>query len=319
VSAVSQILVAYLLDLAMGDPPWLPHPVRFWGRVISWWEKEIMPRISSPGYQRVWGTVFALTVLLFAFAASWGSIYVLAKINPLLGAILSIYLISTTVTTHELGTAAKRVKEALLDGNLGQARNKVGEIVARDTGNLPKRELVRATVESVAENTVDGIIAPIFYAFLGGAPLAMLYRAANTLDSRLGYKNMPYRYWGWASARIDDILNYVPARLSHLIIPAAAFALGKHPTGWLTIRRDGRKHPSPNSGIPEAGMAGALGVRLGGYNYYQGRREFRPYLGDDNKVLDTFTIKEAVRISYLSSMLTLALGSLVLIGFSKIA
>lgn len=313
-STVSQILLAHLLDLAIGDPLWLPHPVRFWGRVISWWEKHVIPRVASPEHQRMWGIAFAFTVLFLAFGGSWGLIWVLSWLNPILGTIVSIYLISTTLATQSLGTAARSIKEALLDGNLGQARTRVSEIVARDTGNLPKRELVRATVESVAENTVDGIIAPIFYAFLGGAPLVMLYRAANTLDSRLGYKDMPYRYWGWASARIDDILNYVPARLSYLIIPAAAFALGKRPTGWLTIRRDGKKHPSPNSGIPEAGMAGALGVRLGGYNYYQGRREFRPYLGDDNRVLDTFTIEEAVRISYLSSMLTLALGSLVLVA-----
>ncbi len=166
-------------------------------------------------------------------------------------------------------------------------------------------EIIRATVETVAENSVDGIISPLFYAALGGAPLALAYKAINTLDSMVGYKNERYLYFGWFSAKLDDVANYIPARLSILLIPLASLILGKRALNILyTILRDGKKSPSPNAGIPEAGFAGALGIQLGGVNYYQGERISKPILGIEGKQRDQEDIIQAINLMWVVSSIT---------------
>jgi adenosylcobinamide-phosphate synthase len=176
---------------------------------------------------------------------------------------------------------------------------------------MDEAEVTRATVETVAENTVDGIVAPLFYAFLGGAPLALAYRAVNTLDSMVGYKNDRYRYFGMPSARLDDLANYLPARLTGLFLLAAAVLLRLRPAGALAaIRRGAGGPPSPNSGIPEAAVAGALGIRLGGLNHYQGQESFRAYMGEPVVPLVSSHVKGAIRIMYTASALAALTGTL---------
>jgi len=308
------VFLAYLVDLAVGDPRVLPHPVVLIGKAIKRLE-SVMRRIarSSAGL-RVAGVVTALVVV----AGSWFSTSILLHwaftFNCWLGAALSIWLISTTMAARGLAGAAGEIFALLAGGDLVEARRKVGWIVGRDTGNLTAGDVTRATVETVAENIVDGIIAPLFYAFIGGAPLAMAYRAVNTLDSMLGYKNKRYIDFGWASARLDDLTNYVPARLTGLLLLGAAGLAGLNAKRALaTIRRDASGHPSPNSGIPEAAVAGALGVRLGGLNHYQGGASFRAYMGEDLNPLEPVHIKQTVKLMYLTSVLAVSIGALIAI------
>ena len=193
-----------------------------------------------------------------------------------------------------------------------QARFKVGWIVGRDTQRLDEREVTRATVETVAENIVDGIISPLVYFAIGGAPLAFLYRAVNTLDSMVGYKNDKYLYFGRVAARVDDVFNYVPARLTGVLLVIAAFLLGYNAKGAAKmIWRDAAKHPSPNSGIAEAGVAGALGVRLGGLNYYGGVASQRAYMGDEVNRLSAVYIQKTVYMMYVATVIGVLLITLI--------
>ncbi|HHT9120762.1 MAG TPA: adenosylcobinamide-phosphate synthase CbiB, partial [Candidatus Hypogeohydataceae bacterium YC41] len=197
-------------------------------------------------------------------------------------------------------------------GELDTARRHLSGIVGRDTHKLEEGQIIRATVETVAENTVDGILAPLFYAFLGGPALAMAYKAVNTLDSMIGYKNDRYLHFGWASARLDDLANYVPARFASRLIPLASLLVGlRYKECYFFTIRDGRKHPSPNSGIPEAAFAGALGVQLGGPSTYGGILSEKPLLGEPVEPMTTQKISEAVKLAYITSFLGLALGGIV--------
>ncbi|MNI51510.1 cobalamin biosynthesis protein [compost metagenome] len=194
------------------------------------------------------------------------------------------------------------VYKELRKGDIPAARSALGMIVGRDTAALDSPEIVRGTVETVAENIVDAVISPLFYALLGGAPLAMAYRAVNTLDSMVGYKNDKYRDLGWASARLDDVANYIPARLTALLLTLCARLLRLDwRRCWHMVRRDARKHPSPNSGYPESAVAGALGIRLGGFNVYHGVTSFRAYMGDPLRSLEPEDIIVASRLMLLSS------------------
>lgn len=306
------VLTAFLLDLLVGDPRWIPHPVVLIGKAI-----EILERLS----RRISQNAVALKITGFLTAAaivagSWGLTWLLVRwvfnFNYWAGAVLSVWLISTTIAARGLAGAAGEIYVLLQSGNLAEARRKVGMIVGRDTGNMESGCVIRASVETVAENIVDGVVAPLFYAFIGGAPLAMAYRAVNTLDSMLGYKNERYINFGMASARLDDIANYIPARLTGLFLLAAVWLFRMDVKGSLgAILRDASGHPSPNSGITEAAVAGALGVRLGGLNYYNGRGSFRAYMGKDLTPLAPGHIKQTVRLMYLSSFIAVLTGVLI--------
>lgn len=303
------VFLAYLLDLVAGEPKWIPHPVVLIGKAIDGLER-LMRRVAKRAVSlRLAGALTAVLVV----GASWSFTYMLIcfslKIHYLLGAAVSVLLISTTIAARGLANAAKEIFYLLEKGDLTEARRKVGWIVGRDTGNLDKTGVTRATVETVAENIVDGVVSPIFYAFIGGAPMAIAYKAVNTLDSMLGYKNERYIDYGRFSAQMDDIANYVPARLTGIIIVCAAFILQLNPRrAMTTILRDAAGHPSPNSGIPESAVAGALGVRLGGLNYYQGRESFRSYMGDEIAPLEPYHITQTVKIMYLTSSLVVIAG-----------
>ncbi|MBE9536740.1 MAG: cobalamin biosynthesis protein CobD, partial [Proteobacteria bacterium] len=218
----------------------------------------------------------------------------------------------STLSCRGLAKAAKAVLVPLEKGDMASAREALSHIVGRQTSKLEEEEIVRATVETVAENTSDGVIAPLFYLFLGGVPLAMAYKAINTLDSMLGYKNDRYKDFGWASARLDDFANFIPARLTALLMVAVAFILKMDwRQAWRIMARDNSNHPSPNAGWPEAATAGALGVQLGGENSYPGRVEQRPYIGDAKNKLNPDAISACLRIMYFTSTLMVS-GSLFL-------
>jgi len=257
-------------------------------------------RRPSPGALRLKGAVLAFVTVGVSFAAMWALWAAAHRLHPWLGYAVNVWFISATVAVKGLKDAALSVYGRLKDGDLEGARFCVGQIVGRDTDRLDEPEVVRAAVETVAENTGDAVVAPLFYALLGGAPLAMLYRAANTLDSMLGYKNAKYVHFGWASARLDDALNFVPARLAGLLIIVwCAFVPGLSARrSYRAVRVFARLHPSPNSGVPEAAVAGAMGVRLGGENRYGGVVSRRAYLGWPLTPLNREHIALAVRILY---------------------
>ncbi len=301
------VSIACLLDLIVGDPPMIPHPVTIIGKFIDRLERLLF----SPGkiLGIAGGAALALIVVGSVYALTAAFLWLLRDIHPVLALAVETWLLSTTIAAKGLAEAAKKVFIPLSNNDLETARKMVGHIVGRDTFNLDRHGVTRATVETVAENTVDGIIAPLFYAFIGGAPLAMAYKAVNTLDSMVGYKNERYLYFGRFSARLDDVINYIPARIGGFLLLAASLIMGKNTfRAFKTLVRDSGKHPSPNSGIPEAVVAGSLGVRLGGMNFYQGKESFRQYIGEDINPLAPGHIKQAISMMYVSSALALAIG-----------
>lgn len=309
-TGVVVVLLAFVIDLLVGDPPRIPHPVVIIGRLISGLERRLYDPRRVPGVIR--GAVMAAVVVGTAYGSTAILLYLAGRVHPGLALAAEIWIISTTLAARGLAGAARGVFTPLAANNIERARLMVGRIVGRDTALMDTAGVTRATVETVAENTVDGVIAPLFYAFVGGAPLAMAYKAVNTLDSMVGYRNERYIYFGRFSARLDDVVNYVPARIGGLMLIAAAWITGRRPGMALrTVLRDARRHPSPNSGIPEAAVAGALGVRLGGLNFYQGIESFRHYMGDRINPLSPDHIRQAVDLMYMASFLTVITGTAV--------
>ncbi|MEK5235343.1 adenosylcobinamide-phosphate synthase CbiB [Paenibacillus sp. FSL L8-0470] len=296
------LLAAYMLDLIVGDPRSLPHPVVYMGKAISAIERLIRRFVLQPRSLKRAGVLLPLLVAGGAWGLTALLVGLLSWVSPWLGWAAGAWLISTTIAAKGLKEAGLAVYVELRKGDLPAARKALGMIVGRDTAGLESPEIVRGTVETVAENIVDAIISPLFFALLGGAPLAMAYRAVNTLDSMVGYKNDKYRDLGWASARLDDVANYIPARITALLLTLCAWLLRLDWQGcWRTVLRDARLHPSPNSGYPESAVAGALGIRLGGENVYHGITSFRAYMGDPLRPLEPEDIIVTSRLMLLSS------------------
>lgn len=305
-SGCRAVLLAYVLDLIVGDPQWLPHPVRVIGKAINWLEKLVRIYFNN---LKTGGILLSVVVIIGVYIISWLIVFLANSTNELLGLIVSIVLIYTTISIKSLYQSAIHIYGALITDNLDLARYHVSHIVGRDTMDLDKDGIIRACIESIAESTVDGIVSPLFFAFIGGAPAALAYKAINTLDSMLGYKNDYYKDIGWSSAKIDDIANFIPARISLWLFPLAALFLGKNARQSLIVAfRDGQKHPSPNSGISEACVSGALGIQLGGINYYQGEMYLKPFIGDYRGKIQPKHIKESIHLMYGVSFLMLILG-----------
>ncbi|QGQ46095.1 adenosylcobinamide-phosphate synthase CbiB [Metabacillus sediminilitoris] len=286
------LIAAIVVDLFIGDPKWLPHPVVMIGKAISFFDKRL-----NKGKVRKWKGVFlTLTIVGGTFTLVNSILYLLDQLHPYIRLITEIYLISTTIAINGLHKAGKEVMILLIKGDLVVARKRLSYIVGRDTEQLPSHEVVRGAVETVAENTVDAIIAPLCFALIGGAPLAMAYRAANTLDSMVGYKNEKYEQFGWASARLDDLVNWIPARLTAFLMWLFSWGVPKSRkwNGLLITFRDAKKHPSPNSGWPEAMTAGLLGVVLGGMNSYKGVASYRKEMGDPIRRLQPNDISKTI-------------------------
>lgn len=306
-------LFAFLVDIVVGDPRSRMHPVVLVGNLISSLEKLLYHEADTDNKKMVKGALLAAFVLVFAYHMAYLLVQLSSQAgNPLLDTMVQALILSFTISPRSLSEAGRELFQLLEDGNLEKARFKVGWIVGRDTDKLSPAEVTRATVETIAENTVDGVIAPLFFFAVGGVPLAVLYRAANTMDSMLGYKNDRYLFFGRVPARLDDILNYIPARICGVLFVLSAMLLGfNYRAAWRIMLRDARKHPSPNGGWAEASVAGALGIRLGGYNSYFGKQHFRAYMGDPLKELQQGNIMECIRLMYSASILFL-LGAYIL-------
>lgn len=310
------LLVAWLLDAVLGDPRWIPwpHPVVLMGRGVARLEGRLWrPGDGPPGLfwrgAALWGLVVGGSVL------AAGALLVLAHgVHPLLGRGVGIYLAYACLATRDLDAEARAVESALRRRRLGDARARLARIVGRDTAHLPPAEVARATVETVAENASDGAVAPLFYLGLGGLlgwgpALAVAYKAVNTLDSSVGYRNARYEHFGKFSARADDLANWVPARLTAALAALAAQVLyGRGRPALRIAWRDGRLHASPNSGFPEAAFAGALGVGLGGTNTYGGVPRPSPRIGDPGPDLGPVHIGRARALLWAVSVLALGLG-----------
>lgn len=300
-----QIVLALLLDMVAGDPRWLPHPVKGIGWLALALETLLRQRLQP----RQAGVVAVVLVVTITTGLTWFVCAGAKKINPLFGDFISIILLYTCFAMHDLRYHALQVFRPLVTGDVDLARRRVAMLVGRDTENLDEGEITRAAVESVAENSVDGITAPLIFAFIAGAPGAMFYKAVNTLDSTFGYKNERYLQFGWMAARFDDLINFLPARITGLLVPFAARFLnldGRR--AWQMFKRDRHNHPSPNGGQIEAAFAGALGVQLGGTNYYGGDVSERPLMGDAQQSLRAVHIEQAVRLMVVTSLLVAAGG-----------
>jgi adenosylcobinamide-phosphate synthase len=294
------ILFAFFLDLVLGDPRWLPHPVRGIGWMIGRIETALRRFTRSPGSEKIAGVLLVMLIVLTVYGFSTLLLFLAFSYSSMLGSIIAAFLAYTTLAARDLAQSARAVLVNLEDGDLAGARHALSMIVGRDTANLDEQGVIRAVVETVAENASDGVVAPLFYLALGGPALAMAYKAVNTLDSMVGYKNTRYRNFGWAAARLDDLANFVPARITAVLLSLAAWCLPGASGGnaFHISFRDGRKHASPNSGYPEAAVAGALGLRLGGPGAYGGVVLAKPYIGDEQRYFDKKCIEKSIRLMY---------------------
>jgi adenosylcobinamide-phosphate synthase len=302
---VLPLLVGFLLDQVLGDPPSWPHPVRWIGLLIR--NLEGLLRAHFP--EMLGGILLLLLVTSFVGAISWLVLDLAELVHEWCRIVVATLLIYAGLASRSLARETANVLEACRQGEWPTARLRLSGIVGRDTEDLPPEEIYRACIETVAENTTDGVVAPLFYTALAGPVGLWIYKAVNTLDSMVGYRNERYHQFGWASARADDIANFIPARLTWLLLSLAA-VLTAH-AGWMALRlgwRDGRKHPSPNAGWAEATMAGALRVQLGGPSTYAGTVSDKPVLGDSGLPLTMGKVEQAIRLMLVTAWLAVLLA-----------
>ena len=301
------LLAAFGIDLMLGDPHRLPHPVRGFGRLVMWLEKAWRRPASFLGLHAA-GMFFTLTAVGAAAAIVWLSLQLVAGWSWL-AAVVTVYWIYTLLAVRSLDDESRAVIRHLEKEDLAAARAQLAMIVGRDTADLDEHEVVRGVVETVAENLNDAVVAPLFYFVIAGPVGIAVYKAANTLDSMVGYKNDRHREFGWASARLDDAMNLIPARLSALLMALASAALRLNAVRALgTVLRDASRQPSPNAGYPEAAMAGALGVQLGGVNFYGGCASVKPFLGAPLVPLTVESFRLARRVLYATAALAVGLS-----------
>jgi adenosylcobinamide-phosphate synthase len=283
------ISIALLLDWMVGDPRWMPHPVVGMGNLISLFDKHL----NLGEHQKRNGIVMVLVLSLFCFLVTFYLVKLFRFIDPALGVVFEALIIFTTIAQRSLRDAALDIYSPLSNGDLEKARHQLSMIVGRDTNNLSESEIVRGTVETISENTSDAITAPLFWTLIGGAPFAIVYRLVNTCDAMVGYRNVQYEKFGWASAKLDDILNWVPSRISGwLMILFNEPIVVSRKNAISLFLKDARKHPSPNSGWLESAAAALLGVELGGINRYKGIPSIRPKIGIPIKLLEKHHIIE---------------------------
>ena len=307
------VLGGFVLDAIFGDPAWLPHPVVYMGKAISVLEKGLRARLPKTPEGELWGgriLAFCLPVgtLVLTSIVCMGA----AALHPLLGLAVQMFWCGQALAAKGLVQESMNVYRELTKPDLPAARIAVSRIVGRDTQALTAEGVTKAAVETVAENASDGVIAPLFYMLLGGAPLALTYKAINTMDSMVGYKNTQYLYFGRAAAKLDDVANYLPSRIAALLWVAAAALTGNDArSAWRIWRRDRRNHASPNSAQTESACAGALNVQLAGPAYYFGEYYPKPTIGDAVRPIEPEDIRRADRMMYAESLLALALGLLI--------
>lgn len=321
--APAVLILAFIVDLAIGDPRWLPHPVRLMGRAILRAERVLRRIFKTPTAERFAGIILVIIIVGSSLSITIFLIQLIqtfvSNIIILLSSILIVLLTSSTIAIRELMNSARDVINTIQGGNLEAARAKLSMIVGRDTQSLSENEVIKATIETLAENLSDGVVAPLFYLVIGGLPLAIAYKAINTLDSMVGYKNEKYIHFGWASARLDDFVNYIPARLTGILIVTSFLVIFRSLTianhSLKTMLRDGGNHPSPNSGVPEAAMAGGLGIRLGGPATYSGIIVRKPYIGSAIHQNYLSASKVTLSVVWCSSVFAVAISSIALYIF----
>lgn len=292
------MILGYIMDLVFGDPYWFPHPVRFIGKLISKTEKFIRKHAKSEKSLKYWGILMWL-VPVVTTALVTALIVKIASFNKYVEIFVSAFIIYTTLSTKCLKDEATKIYNVLETGDIKKSRVQLSYIVGRDTTNLSQSEIIRATVETVAENTVDGTISPMFYGFLFGPVGAMTYKAINTLDSMVGYKNDKYLNLGCVSAKLDDVANFIPARLTAIFMPLGAFLCGMNGANSFKIAiRDRKNHKSPNCAFSEGAAAGAIGVQLGGTNIYFGQEVYKPTIGDKKRELENYDIVRMNKLMY---------------------
>ncbi|MDO5399574.1 MAG: adenosylcobinamide-phosphate synthase CbiB [Eubacteriales bacterium] len=307
---ILSVFLGFCLDLLLADPAWMPHPVIFMGKAISALEKFLRSRFPrTPAGERAAGRVLAaalpLGTLALTGALCWGAY----RLHPMLGLMLETLWCWQALALKGLASEARAVYDRLAEENLPAARTQVARIVGRDTQDLTREGVTKAAVETVAENFADGVAAPLLYMLLGGAPLALCYKAINTMDSMVAYKNETYLHFGRGAARLDDAANYIPARLAALLLIAASALTGLNAkNAWRIWRRDRRNHASPNSAQTESAAAGALGVQLAGPAWYFGEKYDKPTIGDPLRAVEPEDILRANRLLYAGGLLALALG-----------
>lgn len=295
---------AFVADNIFGDPAWLPHPITWMGKLIHGLEWLLYPHKGGRAWQFLAGLCLWLMVAGVCWALPFFILQILSGYNIWLARIVECFWCWQVLAGRSLSEAANRVQDALTKRELGEAREKVGWIVGRETHSLSEEEIIKATVETVAENTSDGVVAPLLSMALGGAPLALLYKAINTMDSMLGYRNERYLYFGRWAARMDDVANLIPARLSGLLMIVAAFLVKLDGCGaWKIFWRDRYQHLSPNSAMTEAPAAGALGLQLGGTHTYFGQVVVKPTIGDKRKDAEVGDIGRMNKLMYATSVL----------------
>ena len=312
---VIKIWIAYVLDLIFGDPQNIIHPVQVIGKMISSGEKYLLGKRheSDRKYKFFAGMILNITVISVTYAVTY-LIYKSSE-NSIIFTVAEIYLMYTIFSINSLAREGNRVYNILKEGNIERARKDLSYLVSRDTGTMDEKMIIRSTMETISENTVDGIVAPMFYMFLGGLPLSMAYKAINTLDSMVGYKNEKYIDFGKFSAKLDDVANFIPARITGIFIILASMILGYNgKEAWRIFFRDRKNHSSPNSAHSEASVAGALGVQFGGRVSYFGKEVDKPTIGDKKKEFEIEDIKKNIKIMYVTSFLSLVVFSLIAVG-----
>ena len=304
------VLGGFVLDALFGDPAWLPHPVVYMGKAISKLEKFLRPRLpKTPQGELLGGAIVAFCLPVGTFLLTGLVCCGAARLHPLLGLAVQMFWCGQALAARGLVQESTNVYKELKKPDLPGARKAVSRIVGRDTAELTAEGVTKAAVETVAENASDGVIAPLLYMLIGGAPLALTYKAINTMDSMLGYKNEKYLYFGRVPAKLDDVANYIPSRLAALLwVAAAAFTHNDAKGAWKIWRRDRRNHASPNSAQTESACAGALGVQLAGPAYYFGEYYAKPTIGDALRPIEPEDILRANRMMVAESILALAIG-----------
>ena len=303
--------VGFILDSLFGDPVWLYHPVRLIGNGISIGER-LLRKAFGERHLKTAGGVLWVCICALSFLIPFGILHALQRIHPVLRFAAETFWCYQILAARSLYTESMKVYDRLKEHDLTGARKAVSMIVGRDTENLTEEGVTKAAVETVAENTSDGVTAPLLYLLIGRAPLGFLYKAVNTMDSMLGYKNEKYLHFGCIPARMDDVFNYLPSRITAVLMTAAAFLTvmdGKN--AWRIYRRDRRKHASPNSAQTESVCAGALSVRLAGDAVYFGKLHRKEYLGDAIKPIEPEDIRRANRLMYMTSVLVLVIFGIV--------
>jgi len=306
------VLIGFVLDSLIGDPPRLPHPIRFIGALISALEKKLLRADDKPEGQRKKGVILVIAVAGATAGVTALIVGIAHLIHPLCALMVDSILCAYCLAAKSLKDASMKVCRDLEDGDLRKARYDVSMIVGRDTEALDEKGVARAAIESVAESTSDGVIAPLFYLMIGGPVLGMAYKSINTMDSMVGYMNDKYRYYGTAAAKLDDIVNFIPARLSALALIAASALTGLNTGNAVKIfRRDRYNHKSPNSAQTESVCAGALGLQLAGDAVYFGKTVKKPTIGDALKEVEPEDIRRANRLMYAAAVLSIIVMALI--------